>query len=54
MRQIKADFETQVIRGADKDIDKAMGETVDWFIQRNLQIWGRHHGALCKADARRR
>ena len=37
--RIRERFETQVIRGADRDIDKAVSEMVDWFIQRNLQLW---------------
>lgn len=32
-------FEERVIRGADAEIDRAVGETVDWFMQRNLQLW---------------
>ena len=37
--RIKQDFESKVIRSADKDIDVAVHEMVDWFIQRNLNIW---------------
>ncbi len=37
--RIREMFEAQVIRGADRDIDKAVSEMVDWFIQRNLQLW---------------
>lgn len=37
--KVKEEFKTQVIRGADKDIDNVVGETVDWFIERNLQVW---------------
>lgn len=37
--RIRERFEAQVIRGADRDIDAAVGELVDWFIQRNLQLW---------------
>ena len=37
--RIREAFEAQVIRGADRDIDKAVSEMVDWFIQRNLQLW---------------
>lgn len=32
-------FEERVIRGADAEVDQAVGETVDWFMQRNLQLW---------------
>lgn len=32
-------FEERVIRGADREIDKAVSETVDWFMQRNLVMW---------------
>lgn len=37
--RIKQDFESKVIRNADKDIDVSVHEMVDWFIQRNLNIW---------------
>ena len=37
--RIREAFQAQVIRGADRDIDKAVSEMVDWFIQRNLQLW---------------
>jgi small GTP-binding protein len=37
--RIKQDFESKVIRNADKEIDMAVHEMVDWFIQRNLNIW---------------
>lgn len=32
-------FRVRVVRGADKDIDRAVAEMVDWFIGRNLQLW---------------
>lgn len=32
-------FQAQVIRGADREIDNAVHELVDWFLQRNLQLW---------------
>jgi len=32
-------FRVRVIRGADKEIDRAVAEMVDWFIGRNLQLW---------------
>ena len=32
-------FRARVIRGADKEIDRAVAEMVDWFIGRNLQLW---------------
>lgn len=32
-------FRTRVVRGADRDIDRAVAEMVDWFIGRNLQLW---------------
>ena len=32
-------FRLRVIRGADKEIDRAVAEMVDWFIGRNLQLW---------------
>jgi small GTP-binding protein len=37
--RIREQFEARVIRGADREIDAAVGELVDWFIQRNLQLW---------------
>ena len=37
--KVKADFEKEVIRNADADIDNAVGEMADWFISRNLQVW---------------
>ncbi len=37
--KVKQDFESKVIRNADKEIDVAVHEMVDWFIQRNLNIW---------------
>ena len=37
--RVREMFETRVIRGADRDIDRAVSEMVDWFIQRNLQLW---------------
>lgn len=32
-------FTSRVIRGADREIDRAVSEMVDWFIGRNLQLW---------------
>jgi small GTP-binding protein len=32
-------FEERVVRGADQEVDRAVSETVDWFMQRNLQLW---------------
>lgn len=37
--KMRAAFEARVIRSADKDIDLAVAELVDWFISRNLQLW---------------
>jgi small GTP-binding protein len=37
--RVRQDFETRVIRGADREIDLAVAEMVDWFIQRNLNLW---------------
>ncbi|MGL4611847.1 MAG: dynamin family protein [Trueperaceae bacterium] len=37
--KVQKDFEARVIRNADKDIDVAVHEMVDWFIQRNLNLW---------------
>jgi small GTP-binding protein len=37
--KVRAEFEKQVIRGADNDVERAVNEMVDWFIERNLQLW---------------
>lgn len=37
--KIRSLFEERVIRGADVEVDRAVSETVDWFVQRNLQLW---------------
>ncbi len=37
--RIRAKFVEQVTRDADHEIDEAMGEMVDWFLHRNLQLW---------------
>ncbi len=37
--KIKNGFEAEVIRGADQKIDKSISNLVDWFIQRNMQLW---------------
>ena len=37
--RIKKDFEAHVIKSVDKDIDVAISELVDWFLQRNLNLW---------------
>ena len=37
--KIKQDFELRVIRNADQEIDTAVSELVDWFLQRNLNLW---------------
>jgi len=37
--KVKADFEKEVIRNADADMDNAVGDMADWFISRNLQVW---------------
>ena len=37
--KVKAEFEKEVIRNADADIDNAVGDMADWFISRNLQVW---------------
>jgi len=38
-QRVREAFTAQVIRGADRDIDRAVTEMVDWFVQRNLQLW---------------
>ncbi len=37
--RVRAEFEATVLKGADRDIEAALAELVDWFIQRNLQLW---------------
>jgi len=37
--RIRAKFVEQVTRDADREIDEAMAEMVDWFLHRNLQLW---------------
>ncbi|MCA9837725.1 MAG: dynamin family protein [Trueperaceae bacterium] len=37
--RIKQDFEARVIRSADRDVDMAVSEMVDWFLQRNHNLW---------------
>ena len=37
--RVRQDFEARVIRGADREVDLAVSEMVDWFIQRNLNLW---------------
>lgn len=37
--RIREAFETKVVRGADREIELAVAEMVDWFIARNLQLW---------------
>ncbi len=37
--KIRQAFESRVIRDADREVDHAVGEMVDWFIQKNLQLW---------------
>ena len=37
--KVRRQFEDKVIRGADRAIDETVSETVDWFMQRNLQLW---------------
>jgi len=37
--RVREKFVEQVARDADQEIDEAMGEMVDWFVHRNLQLW---------------
>ena len=37
--RVKENFENNVVRGADQQIDNAVSELVDWFITRNLNLW---------------
>ena len=37
--RVRDQFEKRVLRDADREIDQAVGEMVDWFLERNLQLW---------------
>jgi small GTP-binding protein len=37
--KVRTEFEMRVIRNADMEIDLAVSEMVDWFIQKNLNLW---------------
>ncbi len=37
--RIKQDFSARVIRDADTQVDLAVSELVDWFLQKNLGLW---------------
>lgn len=37
--RVRREYEEKVIRGADAEIDEAVSQLVDWFIERNLQMW---------------
>lgn len=37
--RVREAFTARVVKGADKDIDVAVSDMVDWFIHRNLQLW---------------
>lgn len=37
--KIRQAFVERVVRDADHQIDDAVGEMVDWFLKRNLQLW---------------
>lgn len=37
--RVREAFQSRVLRSVDQDIDLAVGQLVDWFIQRNLQLW---------------
>lgn len=37
--RVREQFEEKVLRGADAEIDSAVGQLVDWYIERNLQMW---------------
>ncbi len=37
--RVREAFQSQVLRSVEQDIDLAVGALVDWFIQRNLQLW---------------
>ncbi len=37
--RVREAFQTRVLRNVEQDVDQAVGQLVDWFIQRNLQLW---------------
>lgn len=37
--KVRGEFEREVVRGADREVERAVNEMVDWFIERNLQLW---------------
>lgn len=37
--RVREKFVARVARDADREIDEAMADMVDWFLQRNLQLW---------------
>src|SRR5690606_11169243 len=37
--RVREEFEKGVLKDADREIDDALAQLVDWFIQRNLQLW---------------
>ena len=37
--RIRDEFVRRVVRDADREIDDAVSEMVDWFLKRNLQLW---------------
>ncbi len=37
--KVRDEFKAQVVGASQNDIDNALHELVDWFIQRNLQLW---------------
>ena len=38
-QRVRTDFEKRVLRDADRQIDETVSEMVDWFLERNLQLW---------------
>ncbi len=37
--RVREAFQNRVLKNVDSDIDRAVSDMVDWFIQRNLQLW---------------
>ncbi len=37
--RVREAFQSRVLKSVDKDVDLVVGDMVDWFIQRNLQLW---------------
>ncbi|HZJ09408.1 MAG TPA: hypothetical protein VFD39_06930, partial [Trueperaceae bacterium] len=38
-KAVKEEFDAKVLKDVDRRIENAVGDIVDWFLQRNLQFW---------------